>query len=463
MENKITLSKKISLNLFILFFFPFIIQAQIQNALDFDGIDDQVITSNASSLITGSTQLSITCWVYPENANPVFPDFDGFCGFRNDVDADFYIVQIGPNSVEARFRNSNGIAADIVYAGMDLNTWNHFVFTYDGMQTRLYHNGEIVDSISASGMILNSNENFYIGNLPYSVNNYQLTGLMDEVSLWNNSLSISDISCLYHGGINPVSNGLLLYYTFNQGTSGGLNTGISTLQDLSGHLDGSINGMALIGTTSNFVGGTSTYTVTSATLCPGGSYQFGTQTLSAAGSYMEGFPGAGCDSIVQLILSAGPLVTTVTINNETLMADQGGATYQWLDCNNGYLPILNETGQSYHPMLNGSYAVLVTSGLCSDTSICYTMTSVGISEADKLDKVSVYPNPFKNRFSILLAPGSEVVEISIYNNLGKLIQTIPGHDKNEIQLETESWRPGVYFLRMNEGGINSVRSLVKEQ
>ena len=71
---------------------PFTGQAQTQNALDFDGVDDQVIVSNAGSLVTGSTAYSMTLWVKPRNANPVFPDFDGFAGFRDDVGADFYIT-----------------------------------------------------------------------------------------------------------------------------------------------------------------------------------------------------------------------------------------------------------------------------------------------------------------------------------------------------------------------------------
>ena len=53
------------------------ISAQSQNALDFDGIDDQVVSVNASSLIANSPQISLSFWVYPRNPVPGFPDFDG--------------------------------------------------------------------------------------------------------------------------------------------------------------------------------------------------------------------------------------------------------------------------------------------------------------------------------------------------------------------------------------------------
>src|SRR5690606_3645392 len=55
-------------------------------------------------------------------------------------------------------------------------------------------------------------------------------------------------------------------------------------------------------------------------------------------------------------------------------ANQGGATYQWLDCNNGNLPIGGATGQTYVPVVTGNYAVQVTIGGCTETSGCELIT-----------------------------------------------------------------------------------------
>src|SRR5262249_6820504 len=45
---------------------------------------------------------------------------------------------------------------------------------------------------------------------------------------------------------------------------------------------------------------------TTAQICPGGSYPFGGQTLTAAGTYTDTFSAAnGCDSVVTLTLSIG--------------------------------------------------------------------------------------------------------------------------------------------------------------
>ena len=79
-------------------------------------------------------------WVYPKTTTNVYPDLDGYVGFRNNADADFYLVQLNSTEVEPRFRNSAGTNFDFVYSGLQLNIWQHFVMTYDGSNLMLYHN-----------------------------------------------------------------------------------------------------------------------------------------------------------------------------------------------------------------------------------------------------------------------------------------------------------------------------------
>jgi PKD repeat protein len=45
-----------------------------------------------------------------------------------------------------------------------------------------------------------------------------------------------------------------------------------------------------------------------------------------------------------------------------------GASYQWLDCNNGMAVIPGATAQSYTASANGNYSVQVTQSNCTDTS-----------------------------------------------------------------------------------------------
>ena len=48
-------------------------------------------------------------------------------------------------------------------------------------------------------------------------------------------------------------------------------------------------------------------------------------------------------------------------------------TYQWVDCSMN-LPIIGEQDSIYTPLQNGSYAVIVSNGNCSDTSSCVSFT-----------------------------------------------------------------------------------------
>jgi M6 family metalloprotease-like protein len=61
---------------------------------------------------------------------------------------------------------------------------------------------------------------------------------------------------------------------------------------------------------------------------------------------------------------------TITNTSPTLTSNQSGATYQWLDCDNGNAIIPSATNQVYSATLNGNYAVEITVGSCIDTSAC---------------------------------------------------------------------------------------------
>lgn len=83
-------------------------QAGEGNALSFDGDGDYVSIPNLSAILSGKTALTISGWVYPRNPEGSFPDFDHFFGFRNDSDADFYVMQSHGTNLKAVIRTSSG-------------------------------------------------------------------------------------------------------------------------------------------------------------------------------------------------------------------------------------------------------------------------------------------------------------------------------------------------------------------
>ncbi|MEC8852821.1 MAG: LamG-like jellyroll fold domain-containing protein, partial [Bacteroidota bacterium] len=140
--------------LFLLLFLPITILGQ---TLDYELVFNSTSLSyvdipNVSGLVANKTAFSMSGRVYPQTDN----SHSGFFGFRNNTDADFYLLQLtNTNNVEARFRNSAGLNFDIVAMNLlDFGQWQHLAFTYDGSYIRLYKDGALVDSTAANGTIV---------------------------------------------------------------------------------------------------------------------------------------------------------------------------------------------------------------------------------------------------------------------------------------------------------------------
>lgn len=84
-------------------------------------------------------------------------------------------------------------------------------------------------------------------------------------------------------------------------------------------------------------------------------------------------------------------------NGSVLTANQTGATYQWLDCDNNYAVINSETNQSYTPAVTGNYAVEVNMNGCVDTSDCFLVDHTGIEELLQKEKELVMILDFMGR------------------------------------------------------------------
>lgn len=227
------------------------------NYIDFDGVNDNISIADSGNLLASSSSISMSCKVFPKNANPSFPAFNGFAGYRNDSNFDFYIIQLSSTEVEARFRNSSGTEYTLTYSGLVLNQWNHFFLVYDGSYLSLFSGSDEVASIEASGSTPASNSsNFNIGNVKFSSYNFYHDGYIDEVSLWSKALSVTEIDniIINNGEISSptTQNNLEVYYKFDQGVAYGNNSGLTTLNDEMGSLNGTLNNFGLNGPTSNW-------------------------------------------------------------------------------------------------------------------------------------------------------------------------------------------------------------------
>jgi len=145
---------------------------------------------------------------------------------------------------------------------------------------------------------------------------------------------------------------------------------------------------------------------------------------------------------------------TVSEVNNVITANQTGATYQWVDCNNGNQPIAGETGISFTPAANGSYAVIVTSGTCSGMSACTTISTIGIEEQLLLN-LGVQPNP--GHELVRVTASSTILEVNVLSMRGELIRT-----EYQEEFNVQGLARGIYLLRVTTtDGIGTVRLAVE--
>jgi hypothetical protein len=446
----------------LLFTTAVITNAQPQNALDFDGVDDKVTVTAASGLVANAPGISLTCWVYPRNSAPGFPDFDGIAGFRNEFDCDFYLLQLTATSIEARFRNSAFEVFTVEGSGLQLNAWQLLVLTYDGSTLSLYIDGTLSASIAANGTIANTTTDMLIGDLVYDINDFWLNGKVDEVNLVKRALTQEEVSCLQETPLSTGDPDLVLYYNCDQGTPGGNNTTQTTLTDNSGHIDGTLSGFALTGTGSNFVQGTGFGVTQNELVCPGQGVLYNGQTLTA-GTYQFSFPtGGACDSVVTLTISEIPMNLSVNATATTLTSLNGSASWQWLDCGNGFAEIPGATFQTFTPTTSGSYAVEITDNGCVDTSACYDITMIGLEEHSAQLSARLLPTVTEGQLRLLLGSPQGTLLMTITDTQGREVMRSQAPAKAEQWLDVSGLGKGLYHLRASTPTGSRVLRFVRE-
>ena len=184
-----------------------------------------------------------------------------------------------------------------------------------------------------------------------------------------------------------------------------------------------------------------------AQVCYGASYTFPDGTtqnnITAASSHDSQLSAInGCDSIVTTQVTVNAINTAVTQNGTQLSA-VGSGTYQWINCATSS-PILGANSQSYTATSNGSYAVVVTSGNCSDTSACYQIGSLSIDEFQQYG-ISLYPNPNDGKFVVSLTDETPNVELKIVDVSGKVLVTRFYAQAKHISMDL-NMPAGLYWL-----------------
>ncbi|MEX0813731.1 MAG: plastocyanin/azurin family copper-binding protein [Chitinophagales bacterium] len=197
-------------------------------------------------------------------------------------------------------------------------------------------------------------------------------------------------------------------------------------------------------------------------ICQGESYTFPDGNIGMTDSVYTSLltSSMGCDSTITTTLTVEQIDKTVNMNNITATANETGATYQWLDCDNN-TEIQGETGQAFTASTSGNYAVAINKNNCSDTSDCVNITVIGIDENTLIEKIAVYPNPSSGDFVLEVKDISGNIHYEVTDLSGKVIlPQIQVQQKNtSVSLDAAA---GLYFLNIySKNGRTSFKLLVK--
>jgi hypothetical protein len=171
------------------------------SALSFDGVNDYAVVTASDSL--NVSNITITAWIYPYTYGGTSLGSD----YGRIVDKSgaylFYIVnESGQNKSRFYYWNLTGVVgqpSSNSYS-IQLNKWQHVAVVYDGLYSTFYVNGSSQGKFTwdATGPIMKNTNNLYVGNR--AGNDRQFNGIIDELKIWNRTLSQAEILNCYQNG-----------------------------------------------------------------------------------------------------------------------------------------------------------------------------------------------------------------------------------------------------------------------
>ncbi|WP_118949883.1 T9SS type A sorting domain-containing protein [Taibaiella helva] len=186
------------------------------------------------------------------------------------------------------------------------------------------------------------------------------------------------------------------------------------------------------------------------------------QTYTESGIYTQTYTNAaGCDSVLVLDLLINAPDTAVTLAGRTLSArSTEGDYYRWIDCNDNS-PVPGATTRQFSPVEDGSYALVITLGGCSDTSACYTIGTSTTIRTVSGNRVKLYPNPVKDMLFIEAAQVLDHASLRLIDIMGKTVLLQQPLQGRSFRVSTANLPPGIYFVELAEGARTSKAKLVK--
>lgn len=183
--------------------------------------------------------------------------------------------------------------------------------------------------------------------------------------------------------------------------------------------------------------------------------------VTSSGTVMDTIPNVnGCDSVMTFNVTINTVDTGVSMSGVILTADAAAATYQWIYCDSANAPVAGATSQSFMPLVDGNYAVIVTENSCSDTSACILVLGTGMGNT-VLDKSSMSPNPTSGNVVLMFGVTYNEVTVIVTDAQGRTVYTEMANGVNRMEMNP-SLESGIYFVNIYADGNATTKQLIRQ-
>jgi hypothetical protein len=236
-------------------------------SINLDGIDDRVEINR--TLGSGFSELSISAWVKYASNLATSNRYEPIVAKIGPSFGNSFVLQnmrsgASSNGGELYFNVQTPNGSFNAFSGVvpSQNVWYNVVGTYDGSNVKIYIDGILKATLSATGSINSNTELLMLGDAGYGGFSSILNGNLDEISIYSRGLTQSEVTNIYNSGtpndVSTISN-IEAYWRMGDGDTA------NTITDNVGSNNGTMVNM----NASNFVTDVPSFTNTKSILLDG--------------------------------------------------------------------------------------------------------------------------------------------------------------------------------------------------
>jgi len=151
-----------------------------------------------------------------------------------------------------------------------------------------------------------------------------------------------------------------------------------------------------------------------------------------------------------------------TVTNPT----GSGYTYQWVECtgtSGPYTPVVGATSQTFYPISNNFYAVVVSQGGLSVTSNCAYIGTVSINKTSAINSsFSVSPNPTIQNIIITSNEPLQNATVKLFDVSGAMVGTEINLSNKQLTLDIADLAAGIYFVEFTNNAKTERVKVIKQ-